>query len=153
MKKVSAIVVNWNGMEFLPTCLDSIFKQDYNNIEVIVVDCASRDESVSWIVENYPKTKVIALQKDPGPPAAINLAAREAKGEYILILNNDVILPEDLIEKMAKELRTDKNCVINPVELNWEGRYVRSGIPDLLFGRYLSYFIKVKGDSPFYPSA
>ena len=152
LPKVSAIVVNWNGMEFLPTCLDSLYRQSYKNLEVIVVDCASKDESVSWMLQNYPKTKVIALQEDPGPPAAINLATRQAEGDYILILNNDVILPEHLVEKMAEELSKDENCVINPVEIHWEGEYVGSGISDSWFGRYLYYFIKANGDSPFYPS-
>jgi GT2 family glycosyltransferase len=152
LPKVSAIVVNWNGMEFLPTCLDSIFKQSYKNLEVIVVDCASKDESVSCIAENYPKTKVIVLQKDPGPPSAINLAARQAEGEYILILNNDVILPKDMITKMIEEMKKDENCVINPVELDWERKYRQAGCTDPWLARHLSKFIKITGDAPSYPS-
>lgn len=151
-KKVSAIVVNWNGIKFLPVCLDSIFKQTYKNLEVIVVDCASKDESVSWIAENYPRTQVIVLQKDPGPPAAINLAARQAKGENILILNNDVILPKDMITKMVGEMKKDEECVINPAELDWEGKYRQAGCTDPWLARYLSKFIKITGNSPSYPS-
>jgi GT2 family glycosyltransferase len=139
-------------MEFLPTCLDSLAKQNYKNLEIIVVDCASRDESVSWIAENYPRTKVIVLQKDPGPPAAINLATRQAKGEHILILNNDVILPKDMITKMTKEMQKDENCVINPAELDWQGEYRQAGCTDPWLARYLSKFIKITGDSPSYPS-
>jgi GT2 family glycosyltransferase len=151
-KKVSAIVVNWNGREFLPACLDSISQQSYHNLEVIVVDCASKDESVSLIRHNYPLTKVIELKQDFGPPYAINLACREAQGEYILILNNDVYLPENLVAEMTAELEKDENCVITPVELNWENKYVHSGIPDSWIGRYLYKIIKLKGESPFYPS-
>jgi len=151
-KKVSAIVVNWNGMKFLPVCLDSIFKQTYKNLEVIVVDCASKDESVSFIKSNYPLTKVIELKQDFGPPYAINLAAREAQGEYILILNNDVYLPENLVAEMVAELRKDEACALNPVELNWQREYVHSGIADPWIGRYLDKIIKIEGKSPFYPS-
>jgi len=149
-KKVSAIVVNWNGMEFLPTCLDSIFKQTYKNLEVIVVDCASKDESVSWTTKNYPKAKIIFLQKDPGPPAAINLAARQAEGDYILILNNDVILPEDLVSRLAKEMKKDENCVVTAAELDWERRYVKSGCIEPWISPFLSKFIKIKGDTTFF---
>jgi GT2 family glycosyltransferase len=150
-KKVSAIVVNWNGIKFLPVCLDSLFKQTYENLEVIVVDCASKDESVPFIKSNYPKAKVIELKQDFGPPYAINLAAREAKGEYILILNNDVYLPENLVTEMAEELEKDESCVINPTELSFEHKYVRSGWPAWM-GKYLYKIFKLKGENPFLPS-
>ncbi|HEX9912435.1 MAG TPA: glycosyltransferase family 2 protein [candidate division Zixibacteria bacterium] len=151
-KKVSAIVVNWNGIKFLPTCLNSIFKQTYKNLEVIVVDCASKDDSVSFIKSNYPLTKVIELKQDFGPPHAINLAAREVQGEYVLILNNDVYLPENLVTEMASELEKDENCVINPAEFDWEGKYFKSGCTEPWISPFLSKFFKVKGESTFYPS-
>jgi len=151
-KKVSAIVVNWNGIKFLPDCLSSLFNQTYKELEVIVVDCVSKDESVPFIKTNYPRTKVIELKQDFGPPYAINLAAREAQGEYILILNNDVILPKDLIEKMVQELDKDKNSVINPVELSFKYQYLSSGCPSGWIGKFLYKIIKIKGESPFFPS-
>lgn len=151
-KKVSAIVVNWNGIKFLPVCLDSIFKQTYKNLEVIVVDCASKDESVPFIKSNYPLTKAIELKRDFGPPYAINLATREAQGEYILILNNDVHLPENLVTEMAAELEKDENCVINPAEFNWKGKYFKSGCIEPWISPFLSMFFNVKGDVTFYPS-
>jgi len=151
-KKVSAIVVNWNGIKFLPVCLDSIFKQTYKNLEVIVVDCASKDESVPFIKSDYLLTKVIELKQDFGPPYAINLATREAQGEYILILNNDVHLPENLVTELAAELEKDEECVINPVELDWEGKYRQAGCTDPWLASYLFKFIKITGNSPSYPS-
>ncbi len=149
---VSAIVVNWNGMQFLPTCLDSVFKQSYKNIEVIVVDCASKDESVEFIRKNFPLTKIIELKEDKGPPYAINLAARQAEGDYILILNNDVILPEDMLSKLVKEMDVDENCAINPVELDWKDEYFKSGCIEPWISSFLSKFFKVKGNTTFYPS-
>jgi GT2 family glycosyltransferase len=147
-KKVSAIVVNWNGIKFLPVCLDSIFKQSYKNLEVIVVDCASKDESVPFIKSNYPLTKVIELKQDFGPPYAINLAARRAQGEYVLILNNDVYLPENLVSEMVAELRKDENCVINPLQLDFDGNFIGAGYPGRDFG--LQNFLRPKELRPFY---
>lgn len=149
---VSVIVVNWNGLEFLKSCFNSIFSQSYGNMEVIMVDCDSKDSSVRLVEMNYPLVKVIKLETDLGPPYAINLAARESKGEYLLILNNDVHLPEELIEKMVEKLEDDENSVVTPVELNWRGEYVHSGIPEYWIGRYLAKFVKTEGRSPFYPS-
>ncbi|MCK4223698.1 MAG: glycosyltransferase family 2 protein [candidate division Zixibacteria bacterium] len=149
---VSAIVVNWNGMQFLPTCLDSVFKQSYKNIEVIVVDCASKDESVEFIRKNFPLTKIIELKEDKGPPYAINLAARQAEGDYILILNNDVILPEDMLSVLVKEMKKDENCVINPVELSWEREYRQAGCTGPWISHQLYKRFKQPGQVPSYPS-
>ncbi len=148
-KKVSAIVVNWNGIKFLPVCLDSIFKQSYKNLEVIVVDCASKDESVPFVKSNYPLAKVIELKQDFGPPHAINLAAREAQGEYILILNNDVYLPFDLVTEMVQIIRGDEYSVVNPVQLKVDGTLIGVGYSLPFFG--VAKWLKVKGESPFYP--
>lgn len=147
-KRVSAIVVNWNGIKFLPICLSSLFKQTYKNLEVIVVDCASKDESVSFIKSNYPLTKLIELKQDFGPPHAINVAAREAQGEYILILNNDVFLPENLVAEMAYELEKDEYCVINPIQLDFDGNFIGAGYPGRDFG--LQNFLKSEEYKPFF---
>ncbi len=146
------MVVNWNGRELLPTCLNSLLQQSYKDLEIIVVDCASQDESVRFIKSNYPLVKVIELKRDPGPPCAINLAAKGARGNYLLVLNNDVYLPEELIQNMVEEMSKDENCVLTPVELNWKGQYVHSGIPEYWIGRYLAKIFEVSGKSPFYPS-
>ena len=152
LPKVSAIIVNWNGMNFLPICLSSLFKQTYKELEVIVVDCASKDESVPFVKSNYPLAKVIELKQDFGPPHAINLAAREAQGEYILILNNDVYLPPNLVAEMVKELEKDENSVITPVELDWQYQYVKAGCIEPWISPFLSKFFKINGDTTFYPS-
>lgn len=151
-KLVSVIVVNWNGLGLLKSCFNSIFDQSYGNMEVIMVDCDSKDDSVRFVEENYPVVRVIKLKRDLGPPYAINLAARDSRGDYVLILNNDVYLPEDLIRKMVEELQRGENCVVTPVELNWRGEYVHSGIPEYWIGRYLAKIVKTEGKSPFYPS-
>jgi len=152
LRFVSVIVVNWNGVGLLKDCFDSVFAQSYKNFEVIMVDCASRDDSIGFVRNNYPQVKLIKLEKDLGPPYAINLATKMSKGDYVLILNNDVYLPEDLVEKMTEELKREKNYVITPVELNWNGEYVHSGIPEYWIGRYLACVFRFKTKSPFYPS-
>ena len=63
--RVSIVIQNWNGEDHIKDCLESVFKQDYKNIEVIVVDSGSKDRSLD-IIKKYKKVKVIALEKDPG---------------------------------------------------------------------------------------
>ena len=147
--KVSAIVVNWNGMEFLPTCLDSLAKQSYKNLEIIVVDCASKDESVGFVKSNFHQVKLFSLKEDLGVPYALNLGCRHADGEYVLILNNDVYLPFDLVGKMVQEILKDKYSVINPVQFKADGSLLGAGYSIPLFG--VHQLIKMKGEYPFYP--
>lgn len=147
---VSVIITNWNGKHLLEPCLGSIFSQTYKDYEVIIVDGASSDGSVMFVKENYPQVKLIELKDNKGPPYAINLAASQARGDYILILNNDVALPPDLIKEMVAEIEKDDNSVINPVELDWNGNYVSSGLGLSAFG--LSRILRVNGKGPFLAS-
>jgi GT2 family glycosyltransferase len=151
-KLVSVIISNWNGQHLLGTCLDSVFNQTYKNYEVIVVDNASSDDSVELVRDNYSQAKIIALKEDKGGPYADNLASSMSNGEYILLLNNDTIMPEDCLEQMVSELEKDEQCIINPVQLNWDGEYVNSGMAHPWLGYPLHRIIKTEGKQAFYPS-
>ena len=154
---VSVVIVNWNGKHFLKTCLDSLFKSDYKTLEVIVLDCASKDTSVEFIKANYHTVKLIEFDEDPGFDTANNIGCDEANGEYILMLNNDVILPRDTIFKLVNELKRDETCVVCPTEFNWGGMFTCKGnYPNWLgecifkiFGPLFDLF-KLKVDEPFY---
>ena len=114
-EKVSIIIVNWNGKEFLKSCLKSIFNQTYSNFEVIVVDNHSFDESVDFIKDNFPDVKIIELDKNYGFAKAANIGIKKATGKYILILNNDIILQPDSLEKMVKFMNERKDVgIIQP---------------------------------------
>jgi GT2 family glycosyltransferase len=64
--KVSIIIPNWNGREFLKICLDSLRTQAFKGFKVILVDNGSTDGSVEFVRENYPELAVIALDKNYG---------------------------------------------------------------------------------------
>jgi hypothetical protein len=97
---VSIIIVNYNGKQFLEGCFKSILKQTYKNIEVIMVDNASSDESVEFTRKNFPQVKIIENKENSGYAGGNNLGFKECKGEYIMVLNNDVYLQENLVEKL-----------------------------------------------------
>ena len=59
--RISVIIVNYNGKELLQKCLESLFKIDYNNFEVILVDNNSTDGSVEFVTKSYPNIIVIKL--------------------------------------------------------------------------------------------
>jgi GT2 family glycosyltransferase len=86
---VSIIVVNWNGREYLPACLDSLKEQTCDNFETIVVDNGSQDGSLELLQTGYPWVKVVALPHNTGFSGGNNAGYRVSQGEYIIALNND----------------------------------------------------------------
>jgi GT2 family glycosyltransferase len=111
MKKkglISIIIVNWNGMGWLKKCLPSLSKQTYNNFELILVDNASIDDSVSWTKRHYPKTKIIVNEKNLGFSHANNIGYKNATGDYVLFLNNDTITTSTFLTEAVKVLECDQ---------------------------------------------
>lgn len=86
---LSIIIPNWNGAHFLPTCLNSLAKQTYQPIEVIIVDNASTDNSEKLVKSDFSWVKWIGLPENRGFTGACNEGLRAAKGEFLALLNND----------------------------------------------------------------
>lgn len=86
---VSVIVPNWNGEEHLPTCLESLRRQTLADVEVIVVDNGSTDGSLRLLERDYDEVRVLALGENRGFAGACNAGIRDARGRYLVLLNND----------------------------------------------------------------
>ncbi len=89
--RVSIIIPNYNGLELLPDCLNALRRQTYPRalIEVILVDDASRDRSVPFVLDRYPEVQIIQMPRNRGLAAGCNAGAREATGDLLVMLNND----------------------------------------------------------------
>lgn len=86
---LSIVIPNWNGARFLPTCLDSLRRQTYPHLEIIIVDNASADDSRELITSGYPEVRLIALAENRGFTGACNAGIAAARGDLICLLNND----------------------------------------------------------------
>ncbi|UCH09593.1 MAG: glycosyltransferase family 2 protein [Fidelibacterota bacterium] len=98
--KVVAIILNWNGRELVLRCLRSLMKLHYGNINLIVVDNGSEDDSVKAITEEFPEVQVVALAGNTGYARGNNAGldvALEQDPEWIMFLNNDTEVDENLI--------------------------------------------------------
>ncbi len=99
---VSVIILNWNGERFLENCLRSVLNQSYANIEVIVVDNHSTDNSIKILQTKFPDLKLIKSDKNLGFAAGNNLGIKESKGEYIILLNNDTEVESNWVEELVR---------------------------------------------------
>ncbi|MCU0285279.1 MAG: glycosyltransferase family 2 protein [Acidobacteria bacterium] len=89
---ISIIIINYNGIKHLPPLLNSLMQQTYGNFEIIIVDNYSKDDSCKFLREQCPEIKLLALKKNIGFAAGVNEGIKESTGEFILVLNNDIIL-------------------------------------------------------------
>jgi hypothetical protein len=101
---ISVVILNYNGMRFLDRCLASIQDQTYADFEVIIVDNASTDGSAEYAKSRCPWIKVIINQENLGYAGGTNVGIMQARGEYILTLNNDTWIDKGFIESLAEPL-------------------------------------------------
>ena len=114
---VSIIIVNWNGKKHLSYCLSSLKKINYSNFEVILVDNASSDGSVGFVKKNHPGIYIVENEENLGFAEANNIGAKEAKGEYLLFLNNDTKTEPDFLDKLVKRMEEDDSIGISQSKL------------------------------------
>lgn len=118
MKKVGVILVNYNGEMYNNECIDSLLNSDYQNLEIIVVDNASTDNSLNVLKNKYKNIiKIIESKENLGFSGANNLGidlAKEIGCDYILLLNNDTVIKKNSIIEMMRLANKYPNDVIAP---------------------------------------
>jgi GT2 family glycosyltransferase len=99
----SAIILNWNGNGYVEEAISSLLRQDYPNLEIIVVDNGSTDGSFEFIKDKFmTKIKLIGRNKNTGFAEGNNFGIQLSKGKYILLLNNDAVAEKDWIAELVK---------------------------------------------------
>ena len=106
MTRVSAAVINYNGEADLPRCLDSVLAQTHP-VELWVYDNASTDGSAELAGSRYPAVSLVRSPRNDGYAGAGNRAIRESKGEYVLLLNPDVVLTPTFVERLVAAAEAD----------------------------------------------
>lgn len=127
MLDISVIVVTYNTGGLIRECLGQITQA---SLEVIVVDNASVDETVSIIEDEFPTVKLIKNQENLGFGVANNQGVEVAKGQYVIILNPDLIISPEAIQEMAVYLEEHAHIgIVGPCILNAEGSLSLSARP------------------------
>lgn len=109
----SVCVANYNGVHMLAECLDSVLAQTPEApVEIIVHDDASTDGSVAFLREHYPQVEILASSDNVGFCVGNNRMVEHARGEYVLLLNNDAVLFPDALVSLLKAARGQESAVI-----------------------------------------
>jgi GT2 family glycosyltransferase len=101
---VTALVLNYNGRELLDTALPSLLAQTYQQLSVTVVDNGSSDGSAAHVRERWPSVGVLELPVNVGVAAALNRGVESATGDLVALLNNDIELEPDWLERLVATL-------------------------------------------------
>lgn len=119
---VSVCIANYNGVGVLEDCIASVLSQDAEvPIEIIVHDDASDDGSVEWIRHRYPDVELLASEQNVGFCIANNRMAAHARGEYVLLLNNDAALFRDAIAVLLTAARgMSASAILSLPQFDWE---------------------------------
>jgi len=115
---VSITILNYNGLSLLDgvleECLQSVLGTDYPNIEVLFVDNASVDESVDFVRKSFsdPRLKIIRNSSNLGVGEGYNVGMRASRGEYIVQMNNDIIVDPDWLKELVGVMEKNRKIGI-----------------------------------------
>jgi GT2 family glycosyltransferase len=133
---LSIVIVNYNAREHLVNCLQSLVRdRPVTDHEVIVVDNGSNDHSAESISTRFPWVKMVKLPENVGFAAGNNAGIRASRGDLLLLLNNDTVVPAGAIDSLVRALgEHPESAVAGPRLVDRDGR------PELSFGPMISPF-------------
>lgn len=118
----SVCIANYNGVQMLAECIDSVLKQTSGvPVEIIVHDDASTDDSVAFLRECYPQVEILASTDNVGFCISNNRMVAQAHGEYVLLLNNDAALFPDALASLLEAARSQPQAgILTLPQYDWQ---------------------------------
>ncbi|MEO8288343.1 MAG: glycosyltransferase [Chloroflexota bacterium] len=129
LPSVTVVVLNYNGLKHLDACYKSLRELDYpvDKLELMMVDNASRDTSLSFMRDNFPTVRLVETNQNLGFAAGNNYGAERAKGDYVAFLNNDTRVEPDWLMEMVKSVlagRDEGVVCTSSLMLDWTGKKI-----------------------------
>lgn len=101
---VSVIIIGYNSMKYLSSCMESLLKQTRKDIEIIFLDNDSTDGSFEYFTKNHPALTAVKNSQNLGYAAAGNQGIRMAKGKYVMVVNPDIIFEKEYVERCVQKM-------------------------------------------------
>lgn len=111
-EKVSVIIVNYNGKQWLEQCINSVQDQDYKNFEILLIDNASEDDSAKNVERKYRDVVIYKNNENVGFAGGCNTGMKHATGKYLLLLNTDAVLESNFLTEMMKAFEENQKLAI-----------------------------------------
>ncbi len=109
--RVAVVILNWNGRFFLEKFLPSVYNSSYPNLEFVIGDNASTDDSVVFVQENYPSVKILTNKTNLGFAGGYNAILKRVEADYYVLLNSDVEVTQNWIEPVIDYMESYPDIV------------------------------------------
>lgn len=109
---VAVVILNWNGRLFLEQYLPSVFNSSYPNVQIIVGDNHSTDDSIAYLQQNFPLVKVIQNDDNYGFAEGYNKVLAQVEADYFVLLNSDVEVQPNWIKPVIDLMESDEKIAI-----------------------------------------
>lgn len=110
MLKTAVVILNWNGKKYLQLFLPELIKNTQDkNTEIIIADNNSTDDSIEFLNTNYPKLRLIQLDKNYGFTGGYNKALNQIDAQYFVLLNSDIQVTKNWLNPLIELLDSDKS--------------------------------------------
>ena len=120
---VAVVILNWNGKSFLEKFLPSVIASSYSNLNIIIADNASDDDSVHFVRKNYPGIRILLSNENEGFAKGYNSALKQIAADYYILLNSDVEVTKGWIEPVISLMESDKKiAACQPKVLSFKQR-------------------------------
>lgn len=145
-RTISIIILNYNGKKFLGDCIKSVLSQSFPDFEIVFVDNNSKDDSIDFVTQNFSdcRIKCYSSEKNSGFTGGNNFGLKYAKGEYIVLLNNDTVVDKDWLKNLYDVVSNDENVGIVQSLVYTEGipekYYKKNGTINLLGHNIMEVF-------------
>jgi GT2 family glycosyltransferase len=117
---VAVVILNWNGKDLLEQFLPSVVNSVYDNLQIVVGDNASTDESVAFVTANYPAVRIIQNNKNYGFAEGYRLILNEVSADYYVLLNSDVEVPLNWIQPVIDLMESDPLIAAAQPKIKWQ---------------------------------
>ena len=104
---VSVVIITWNRKDDVLEGVQSIYEQNYQNVEIVVVDNGSTDGTADALAQGFPGVKIVGLDRNTGVSEGRNLGVAAAKGDIIFFLDSDASLGNDTLSDIVHKFQHD----------------------------------------------
>ena len=120
MPKVAVVILNWNGLDYLKTYLPSVTASIYPNLEIVLGDNGSTDDSVAFVKTNFPQVKTVLNEQNYGFTGGYNKILNRVEADYFILLNSDVeVVPNWILPVITLMESDDLIAAAAPKILSW----------------------------------
>ena len=123
MKKITVVIPHYNGIDILKDCLESLYKNTFTDFNTLVIDNGSTDNSQDFIKKEFPMVQLIENEKNLGYAGGCNQGIKMSDTPYVLLLNNDTVMPDNFLSEMLLAIEKDnKIAMVQPKLLSIQNK-------------------------------